>query len=270
MDKFELGRTGEKIPALGLGTFGVGGKFRPDGTNDAKNIEVVEKAVGMGYTLIDTAEAYGGGHTEELVGKAIQGIPRDELFIVSKVSPENCKFLKVIRSGKGSARRLGKYVDLFLIHTPPKCPIKETVLGMEKLVDMGLVRYIGVSNFSPQQTIDAVYAAKKHPIVANQSEMNLIDQSAGVLDVCRDYGLSFMGYRPLGGGALLKDPRVSEIKKLAEKHSKTPAQVALRWVLDMNIITIVKSSSEKHLKENLGAVGWNLGDDWDGLRKAFQ
>lgn len=270
METFNLGITGDKIPALGLGTFGIGGKFKPDGSSLIKNVAIIKKAIEMGYTLIDTAEGYCGGQSEVIIGEAIKDFSRDDLFIVSKISPENCKFLKVIKSAKGIVARLGTHMDMCLVHMPPKNPIPETIIAMEKLIDMGLTRHIGISNFNERQTIEAAYSVKKHTIAVNQSEMSLASQNFSVLDTCRSLGISFMSYRPLENGDLLKNPKFSEIKKTGKKYGKTGVQTALRWVMDMSIPTLVKSATEAHLKENLGALDWNLGSDWDKLESVFR
>lgn len=270
MEKLNLGITGDTIPALGLGTFGIGGKFKPDGSSLIENIAIIKKAIEMGYTLIDTAESYCGGQSEVIVGEVIKDFPRDDLFIVSKISPENCKFLKVIKSAKQSVARLGTHMDMCLVHMPPKNSISETIIAMEKLIDMGLTRHIGISNFNERQTIEAAYAVKKYTIAVNQSEMSLDAQNLSVLDTCRNLGISFMAYRPLGNGDLLKNPKFSEVKKMGKKYKKTGVQTALRWVMDMDIPTLVNSTNETHLKENLGALDWNLGDDWDTLAAEFR
>jgi diketogulonate reductase-like aldo/keto reductase len=265
----KLGKTGEKIPALGLGTFGMGGIFSPDHGGDRKAVELLRKAIGMGYTLIDTAEMYGGGHSEELVGEAIKGMDRGKLFIVSKVPPEHAHFIPLINSAKKSMERLGTTIDLYLIHMPPRCALKETIRGLEKVVDMGIARHIGVSNFGEALTLEALQLSKKHEIVVNQSELNLAEQNLKLLDLCQEVGVTFMAYRPLGQGDLFKHPKWKELKKIGKKHRKTAVQTALRWVLDTDAVTIVKSSNLKHLKENLGSLGWELGEEWEGLRDSF-
>ena len=128
----ELGKTGEKIPALGLGTWGIGGFETPDYSRDEEMVELLKKAINMGYTHIDTAEYYGGGHTEELIGRAIKDFKREELFIVSKVWPNHLRRDDLLRSLESTLKRLDTdYVDLYLIHWPnPEVPLEETLSAM--------------------------------------------------------------------------------------------------------------------------------------------
>lgn len=265
----KLGNTGEEVPVMGLGTFGMGGKFKPDRSRDKEVVEDIRTAVEMGYTLIDTAEAYGGGHTEELVGKAIGDFDRDDLFIVSKVSPEHSRFMQVIKAAKASTKRLGTHMDLYLIHLPPKAPLRETMAGMEKVADMGLARHIGVSNFDIDMTSRAMELVTRHPIVANQSEHSLVEHNFPLSDFCWESGITFMAYSPLGRGELLEHPKFGELEEIAKKHGKTAVQAALRWLMDNDALPLVKSENPEHLEENLGAVGWRLGQDWQKLADIF-
>ncbi|MFA6269342.1 MAG: aldo/keto reductase, partial [archaeon] len=139
--------TGDKIPALGLGTWKVGGERTPSTVNDVSEVAAIKSAIEMGYTLIDTAEMYSAGHCEELIGKAIQDTVRKDLFLVSKVYRTNLQYNKVIESCKNSLKRLGTdYLDLYLIHMPnPEVPLKETLDAMNLLVKEGLTKTIGVS-----------------------------------------------------------------------------------------------------------------------------
>lgn len=260
MERIKLGKTGEKIPALGLGTFGMGGRFSPDYSRDTCWVELIKKAVEMGYTLIDTAEIYGLGHAEELVGRAIKELERDELFIISKVRPENCRFLDTLKAGLKSCERLGTYIDLYMIHSPPPPRfLPEMVRAMETLVEMGMVRYIGVSNFNQEGTEAVMELAKKNEIVANESELSLIEKrNLSLVEWCKRRGITYIAYSPLGRGDLFHHPVYERVKEVAEKMGKTPVQVALRWVLDRGVGVLVMSSKEEHLKENLGALGWKL------------
>lgn len=256
------------MPVLGLGTYLMGGAHHQDHSRDKGWTQAIRAAAEMGYTLIDTAEEYGAGHSEELVGEAIKPLNRDELFIVSKVSPER-RFLDIIRSAKASAKRLGTYMDLYLIHMPPHGPLKQTIHGLEKVVDMGLARYIGVSNFGEKLTEEALHLARKHPIVANQSELSLTDSNLALLDACQNWGITFMAYSPLGRGRLFRHAQFGKLEELSRKRGKTPVQIALRWTIDAGALTLVKSDTVPHLRENLGALGWTLGNDWEELAEIF-
>ena len=141
------------IPVIGLGTWTIGGGDVADTTYDSEDISAMKTAIKLGITHIDIAEAYAGGHTEELVGRAIGGFDRKSLFVTSKVSPEHLSYDDLLASAKGSLRRLNTdYLDLYLIHAPnPDIPIQETMKAMDSLVEQKLIRYMGVSNFSVEQ-----------------------------------------------------------------------------------------------------------------------
>lgn len=268
MEYIKLGQTGERIPVLGLGTYLMGGGHSPNNLRDKDWVQAIRAAAEMGYTLIDTAEEYGAGHSEELVGEAIKPLDRDELFIVSKVSPDR-RFLDIIRSAKASVKRLGTHMDLYLIHMPPHGPMKQTIHGLEKVVDMGMARHIGVSNFNEKLTLEAMQFTSKYPIVVNQSELSLTDSHLALLDACNGLGVTFMAYSPLGRGRLFKHPKFGVLEEFAKKLGKTPVQVALRWTIEAGTQTLVKSDSIPHLEENLGSLGWKLGGDWGKLTDAF-
>ncbi|MBR9689324.1 MAG: aldo/keto reductase [Candidatus Altiarchaeota archaeon] len=269
MDFIKLGRTREKIPALGIGTYwgDMGEKHTVASDNEKTNS--LKKAIEMGYTLIDTAESYGMGHSEKIVGRAIKEFTRDDLFIITKVSPENDGFVSLINAAKNSMKRLGTHIDLYLLHMPPKRPMAETIRALETVVDMGISRHIGVSNFNEKQIQKAFYSTKRYDLVANQSELSLIQQNTETVEFCEDFGITYMAHRPLGSGKAFKHPGFLELKRVADKLKKTPAQVALRWVLDTGAGAIIGSNDAKHQKENLGALNWTLEKDWDLLRDSF-
>ncbi|MBU4284609.1 MAG: aldo/keto reductase, partial [Nanoarchaeota archaeon] len=167
--------SGFELPALGIGTYGMGvDEQDEDKSNDAECITAIIDAINLGYTYIDTAEVYGSGHTEELVGKAIEGYDRKKLFIATKVFKTNLKYDDVIRSAKGSIKRMKiDYINLCLIHSyNPDVPIKETISAMDELVKKGLIKHIGVCNFSIEQLKEAQkYSMNK--IVTNQMKYSL-------------------------------------------------------------------------------------------------
>jgi diketogulonate reductase-like aldo/keto reductase len=262
-----------RIPAIGLGTWGIGGTIEADYSNDSASIDSVKHAIELGYTHIDTAELYGAGHTEELVGSAIKGFNRQDLIITSKVFKTNLRYSDVISACKKSLNRLQTdYIDIYLIHAPnPDIPLKETVEALDSLTESGLVKYIGVSNFSVDQVQEAQNYSKNR-IMANQIPYNLatrnkcnvsgcVDMESEVIPYCQHNDIFIMAYRPIERGALLK-PGIT-LNKLAEKYQKTEAQIVLNWLISkQNIVTIPKSTDTEHLKENLGAVGWRLsGED---------
>ena len=258
-----------KIPSVGLGTWLIGGDTETDYSKDKESVETIKKAVEMGYTLIDTAEMYGNGHCEELIGKAIKGLDRKKLFIVSKVKNVNLHYDDVIDSAKNSLKRLNMgYIDLYLIHFPnDDIPLKETVKALDHLVEQKLVRYIGVSNFTLKRLKEAEKYSK-NKIVANQIEYSLLTRNKGryanntdmekkTIPYCQKNGIIVMAERPIERGILLKPHPV--LDNLAKKYNKTRSQIAINWLISKeNIIAIPKSANLVHLKDNLGALGWKL------------
>ncbi|MEM2225333.1 MAG: aldo/keto reductase [Candidatus Caldarchaeum sp.] len=275
MEKKPLGKTGEAVAAIGLGTWNMGGSSHPDYRNDDNYIEAIRYAVELGMNHIDTAEMYGAGHAEELVGRAVKNFSRDDVFIATKVWPSNLRYDDVIKSCRRSLERLGvRYVDLYMIHWPnPSTPLSETMRAMEKLVKDGLVRYIGVSNFDVGLVEEAMEALKSEEIVSNQVEYSLEsrDVEKKLIPFCERNGITVVAYTPLGKGripaeASSRSARGRVLAEVAAKYGKTPAQVALNWVIwKPNVITIPKAVRKEHLEENAGGAGWRLAEE-DYLR----
>lgn len=263
---------GFKIPVLGLGTWLIGGGVKANYAKDKEEIEAIKEAIKLGYTHIDTAEMYGLGHTEELVGQAIKGFNRSKLFITTKVTNTNLRYDDVISSAKASLKRLQtNYADLYLVHAPnPEIPINETMKAMDYLIEQKLVKNIGVSNFTVEELKEAQNHAN-NKIVANQIEYSLLTRNIGkygnngnmeskTIPYCQKNDIIIMAERPIERGLLLKPHPVMD--KLVKKYNKTKAQIAINWLISKkNIITIPKSTNIEHLKENLGSIGWNLSKD---------
>ncbi|TVM00977.1 MAG: aldo/keto reductase [Candidatus Brocadia sp. WS118] len=256
------------IPVLGFGTWTIGGGDVADTTHDSEDISAIKNAIKLGITNIDTAEAYAEGHAEELVGKAISGFDRKNLFVTSKVSPEHLSYNDLVASAKGSLERLQTdYIDLYLIHAPnPDIPIQETMKAMDFLVEQKLVKCIGVSNFAVEQIKEA-QKYTKNKIVANQIEYNLLVRDKGrvtenmeskIIPYCQKNNILIIAWRPLAKGELAK-PGFKILDELAKKYNKTHSQIAINWLISKKgIVTITKSTKLEHLKENLGAIGWKL------------
>jgi diketogulonate reductase-like aldo/keto reductase len=271
---------GLKLPVLGLGTWKMGGKQRSDSSRDSEEISAIKEAIKLGMTHIDTAEIYGDGHSEELVGQAIKEFDRKKLFITTKVSGGHLHYEDVLAACERSLRRLQtSYVDLYLIHWPNDAvPIKETMSAMNELVDKKLVRFIGLSNFNLSQMKEA-QKHSKHKIIANQVEYNLVCRDDGqycskveseVVPYCQEHDIFIVAYRPLANGTLAK-PGSSILDELAKKYKKTQAQIAINWLISKkNVITIPKASNIAHLREDAGAIGWKLsGEDVERLDRAM-
>lgn len=268
-------KSGFEMPVFGLGTWQMGGReIRNPQNDDKKDITAIQEAIKLGVTHIDSAEQYAGGYAETLVGKAIKGYDRSKLFIVSKVSPEHLNYDDVLRSCEASLKRLETdYLDLYLIHYPNfEIPIEKTLKAMDKLVKDGLVKNIGVSNFRTKRLKEA-QKHTKNKLVVNQVYYNLVirePEHEGLLEYCQENDVFLEAYRPVEKGAILAEP-IPILDELAKKYGRTPAQIVISWLISQkNVITLSKTSTIEHLKENLGAVGWQMDkEDIEKLRKDF-
>lgn len=274
MEYKQLTKT-QKIPVLGLGTWRMGGGLTAqDRSNDQKYVEAIRWAIKKGITHIDTAEIYGAGHTEEIVGEAIKGFDRAKLFITSKVSPQHI-FLpsQIKRSCQNSLNRLTTdYIDLYLIHWPnPLASIKIAMQTFDELVKDGKIKHIGVSNFSVRQLANAQKYAK-NPIVTNQVHYSLLhrEPEKELLAYCQKEKIILTAYSPLEIGRIGEE-RFAALESIARKYKKTPVQTALRWLIEKpNVIVIPKASSKPHIDELLGSLGWTMDKiDQEYLSSAF-
>ncbi len=260
----ELAKTGTYLPAVGLGTWGMGGKFEADRSNDEVAVRAIVKAVELGMTHIDTAEFYGNGHTEEIVGMALKQLKREELFITSKIWPTHLNYRDALNSISNTLKRLGTdHVDLYLIHWPSaETSIKNSIDIMNSILDKGYTRYIGVSNFSVVELEEAVENSKA-PIVCNQIRYNVEDRSAeksGLVEYCKGKNISVVAYSPLNRMEISESTR-NKLKAIAKKHDATPAQIALAWLITKEVFVIPKAVDEKHLLENAKAGEITLSED---------
>lgn len=265
---------GFSMPVFGIGTWHMGGQMERDPANDdERDINTIRYAIDRGVTHIDTAEMYADGHAEELVAAAIADKDRSSLFLVSKVSPWNLSYDDVLRSAEASLKRLRTdYLDLYLIHKPnPNIAIDETMRAMNRLKDDGLIRNIGVSNFTVER-MEEVKKYSAHPIVANQVHYNLSVremEDRHVLEYCQRSDIMLIAWRPIGRIPHLDNAAI--VTELCAKYGKTPVQIAINWLVSQkNIVTLTKTSSSAHLDENLGGVGWEMeADDVERLRNEF-
>jgi diketogulonate reductase-like aldo/keto reductase len=240
----------------------------PDYSKDETAREIIRIAIELGYTHIDTAEMYGGGHTEELVGQVIRDFRRQDLFIVSKVWHVTMRYQDTLQALEGSLKRLGTdYLDLYLIHRPNKdVPLGETFRALNELVKQGKVRHLGVSNFNLEQ-LERARSYSETPLITNQVPYNLHNRQYvknGVLEYCQANDILLTAYSPIERGHLVNDPT---IRNIAEKWGATPAQVALQWLIRQpKVIALPMSTRKDHLQENLGALDLELSDqDFDAL-----
>jgi diketogulonate reductase-like aldo/keto reductase len=238
----------------------------------AAKVEALKAGLDGGLNFIDTAELYG---SEPLVARAIKGRKREDLFIATKVWPNHLRRDALVKALEKSLRRLETpYVDLYQVHFPnTRVPIAETMGAMEEMKDKGKVLSIGVSNFSLRQTKDANAALKKSQLASNQVEYSLADREieSDLLPYCESNKISIICYYPLGHGRLAGSAASGKMEAVCKAYGKTPAQVALNWlVTGRNVFAIPRASRAQHVRENLGASGWELRpEDRAQLEAAF-
>jgi diketogulonate reductase-like aldo/keto reductase len=262
----ELGATGVDVPEVGFGTWQYHGGGAP-----------LRKAVALGAFLIDTAEMYG---TEEAVGAAIKDI-RPKVFIATKVSGNHLRYGEVLSAADASLKRLGiDAIDLYQVHWPdPAVPIAETMGAMEKLVDAGKVRFIGVSNFYLKNLQEAEACMTKHKIVSNQVKYSLLQRGIeeDTLAYCQKRRITVIAYSPLARGDLCANPLLRNrhtlgvAQEIAADSGKTIAQVALNWcIAKPGVVAIPKTDRVERVEELCGASGWKLSrEQVAALEKAF-
>ena len=210
------------VPPVGQGTMGVGGYFERDSRRDAEWVRGLRQGIDAGLSLIDTAEVYGGGHSEELVGQAMKGM-RHEVFLSTKFSAEHSRAPQIIAAAEGSLRRLETdWIDLYQPHWPnPSVPYEEIATALARLVESGKVRHVGLSNFSIQETQHVAKALKPIPVRLFQQEYNLIDRTIEdqLLPMCRVTNSLVLAYSPfLQGKMVPRDARRAVLEKLARKY----------------------------------------------------
>ena len=289
-----LGNTGLKISQIGIGTWQFGDRWwgweRGYGEEDAVN--AVRKAVELGVNFIDTAEIYGGGLSERIVGKAVREL-REQVVIATKIWPTHSTYNGVIKACERSLRRLGiKYIDLYQIHWPnPIIPISQTMKAMEYLVKQGKISYIGVSNFSLKQLVKAQECLKNEQIVSNQVKYNMIERDAEkeLLPYAEKERITIIAYSPLAQGLLTGKYNLDNIpkdvvrrlnilfdkpnlealqnliqllKEVGSKYGKTPGQVALNWLIKRReVIAIPGVKNPIQAEQNARAGDFRLNEE---------
>jgi aryl-alcohol dehydrogenase-like predicted oxidoreductase len=309
MEMRYLGGTGEKVSAVGLGTWQFSESWGVTNYETAK--QIVAKAIEVGMNLIDTAIVYGNGMSEDFVGRAIKELgAREQVFIATKIPGQYLSVDDVLRATRASLRRLRvDAIDLMQVHWPPcwhNFPTCEYMRALERLVNMGLIRYIGLSDFPVGLAEAANSCLAREQVVSLQVRYNLVERAAEkeMLPFVEEYGMSLLAWSPLAQGALtgkytpdnlpkFEDvrsgnplfhpknfnqiwPLVQKLKEIGQKYGKTPAQVALNWLLTTSdaVIVIPGAKRPEHVVDNAGAAGWRLSyEDWlelDQLSKSLR
>jgi len=249
--------SGEAAPSFGLGTWHMGEAASRRG----EELAIIQHALDLGVRLIDTAEMYGEGGAEEIVGEAISG-RRDGLFIVSKVYPHNASRQGTVAACERSLKRLGTdVIDLYLLHWSGGIPIVETLEAFQALKADGKIRHYGVSNFDADDLAELWEAPGGRDIAANQLLYNLSRRGIewDTLPRMREHGIPLMAYSPLEQARLLQNRKLIDF---AKAHGMTPAQAALRWLLARDdTIVIPKTVQPERLKENIAALEQTLTAD---------
>ncbi len=248
---------GERVPALGQGTWHMGDNRRRADEEAA----ALRLGIDLGMTLIDTAELYGSGAAEEIVARAASGL-RDRLFIVSKVMPQNASRAGVVAACERSLKRLATdRIDLYLLHWRGSVPFAETLAGFEALQRAGKIRYHGVSNLDCREIAEWAALPGGAAVAADQVLYNLAHRGPewDLIPWCRERGIAIMAYTPLGQGHMLRHSTLADI---ARRHGATPAQIALAWLLRQpGTIVIPKAARQDHVRENRGALDVTLDDE---------
>lgn len=258
--------SGDAIPVLGQGTWFMG----DDRRRRADEIAALRLGIDLGMSLIDTAEMYGGGASEEVVGEAIAG-RRDAVFLVSKVLPSNATREGVIAACERSLRRLGTdRLDLYLLHWRGGTPLAETLEGFQALAEAGKIRHWGVSNFDLSDMEELIGLPGGSAVQTNQVLYNLTRRGIewDLLPWSRERGLPIMAYSPIEQGRLLGHPGLQSV---ADRHDATAAQMALAWLLRHDgVFAIPKAGTPRHVEQNRAALDLDLTEaDLDALDQIF-
>lgn len=250
------------LPKIGFGTWKIGGSMSANHSVDEQSLAALRYALEIGYTHFDTAEMYGGGHSEELVGQAVRGSgkKREDLFITSKVTPSHLNYNDVLKACENSLRRLQmNYIDLYLIHWPQTgMNLEDTFRALNKLVRDRKVRHLGVSNFN-LPLLKQSQESSETPILTNQVPYSLSERSYvrnGVLEYCQQNNILLTAYEPVDKGHL-RSNRTWET--IAKAHNATIFQIALAWlVAQPRVITIPMSFNPQHIRENFESADIEL------------
>jgi diketogulonate reductase-like aldo/keto reductase len=271
MARRQFGWTGVEVPVIGQGTWHIeGGREK-----ERAAIEALRMGLDLGMTHIDTAEMYGNGRAEELVGEAIAG-RRDEVFLVSKVLPSNASFKGTLDACKRSLKRLKtERLDLYLLHWPGRHPVAETMRAMEDLVSAGSIRFIGVSNFDMDEVKEAQRGLRRERLACNQVLYHLLERGIErkLIPYCKSQEIAVVAYSPFGQERFPSERSAGGkvLAAIGKPHDRTARQVALNFLTrDADVFAIPKAGTAEHVRENSGGAGWKLtGADTAEIDRAF-
>ena len=301
MEMVGLGKSGIRISRMGIGAWQASSAW---GAKDEDVVRAISRAHELGINLVDTAETYGEGHSEGVVGRAIKEIGRDDMVVATKVHGANLRYEELQKACRRSLERLGvKEIDLYQVHWPDpweQIPLKQTMSALEKLHGQGKIRAIGVSNFAVRDLEEARSCLSKAEIVSNQVRYNVLQRNVQeeVLPYCRKNDIRVLAWSPLAQGALsgkygvdnrpeggVRDknslftkPNMKQIEKMlrvlrdiASGRGRTVPQVALNWLVRDELVTPIPGAKDPtQSEENVGAVGWRLTDtEFERIEKAY-
>lgn len=259
-------KSGKQLFPIGIGTWNIAGSFSADPTaqykgaepsygNEKAEIEAIRYSISKGQNHIDCAELYGAFYTDEVVGRAIAGLNREDLYIADKLWKTSIGKGLVRPTVEKMLEKLGTdYLDMLYIHAPwPEINWQEALPQIDELIDSGIVRDFGVSNFTIAD-MDQTQKIAKYPIVANQMNYNVLykdEVDKDFQDYCNGNNIQLVAYQPVKRQEVLGNETVQTI---AKAHNATPAQIALAWLLTQNALPIPKAVSKHHIDENIAAV----------------
>lgn len=291
MEYIRLGGTGPKVSVVGFGAWQAGGKEWGKDFTDSSIIAAIGRSLDLGVNLIDTAELYGDGHSEEVVGRALRKFGRENFVVATKFHGEHLHYGDVLRACDASLSRLGvKEIDVYQMHwTDPweQVPLRETMRGLKKLKKEGKVASLAVSNFAVRDLEEARELLDGLDVVSDQVRYNLLQREieAEVLPYCKNEGISVIAWSPLAKGMLTgkysaakvpKDPvrvegklfsprnlkaaegLLEALEEVASRRGKSMAQVSLNWLLTRGVVVIPGAKNPVQAEENAGAAGWRL------------
>ena len=266
-----FGPTNESVGVIGQGTWNV-----PESGAAAKEAQrAIRRGVELGMAHLDTAEMYGAGRAEELLGQAIRGIPRERLFVTTKVLPTNASYRGTLAAADASLKRLGlEYVDLYLLHWPGSQPLEETMRAFDELVVAGKSRFVGVSNFEADEMLEAASLLRSARLACNQVLYHLCERGIehAILPQAQRHDIAIVGYTPFGRGAFIRGTsRRIVLERIAAKHGATIRQIALAFLTRRpSLFAIPKASRVEHVEENAAAGDLTLDDaDVAAIDEAF-